>query len=118
MDIKMKASIATQKVFYQMQSEHLFVWMCFLDINYASVDPLYNEALKVDGTTVNTWVIPVEIIIVMACNCTTYDGDLRGKCVFITNDVFSPRAILGMSVRHGSSKPGLSLLGRVGVIRL
>lgn len=79
-------------------------------INYAFVDPLDMESLKVDGTTVNTWAIPVEIIIIMGSNCTSYDGDLRGKCVFITNDVFSPKAILVQSVRHSSSKPGVSLL--------
>ncbi len=56
------------------------------------------------------WAIPVEIIIIMGSNCTSYDGDLRGKCVFITNDVFSLKATLVQSVRHGSSKPGVSLL--------
>lgn len=39
--------------------------MCFVAINYASLDPLDIESLKVDGTTVNTKAIPAEIIIIM-----------------------------------------------------
>lgn len=60
-------------------------------INYASLDPLDIECLRVDGTTVNIKAIPAEIIIIMG---SFEDWDLRGICVFITDYAFPQRPFM------------------------